>query len=54
MAPSTVDVNLAAGRKLTLQLEDLKVTGFDPTAGPTADCARRCASSCRTWGSTFR
>lgn len=34
MAPNTVDVNLAAGRKLTLHLEDLKITGFDPTAGP--------------------
>lgn len=34
MAPDTVDVHLAAGRTLTLHLEDLKVTGFDPAAGP--------------------
>lgn len=34
MAPDHVDVGLAAGRSLTIQLQDLKVTGFDPTAGP--------------------
>ena len=34
MAPDHVDVGLAAGRGLTIQMKDLKVTGFDPTAGP--------------------
>jgi hypothetical protein len=34
MAPDKVDVNLAAGRSLTLHLRDMKVTGFDPAAGP--------------------
>lgn len=34
MAPDHVDVGLSAGRSLTIQLQDLKVTGFDPTAGP--------------------
>jgi hypothetical protein len=34
MAPDHVDVDLAAGRSLTIQMQDLKVTGFDPTAGP--------------------
>ena len=34
MAPDHVDVGLAAGRSLTIRMEDLKVTGFDPTAGP--------------------
>jgi len=32
MAPNHVDVGLTAGR-LTIQMQDLKVTGFDPTAG---------------------
>jgi hypothetical protein len=34
MAPDHVDVALTAGRNLTIQMQDLKVTGFDPTAGP--------------------
>jgi hypothetical protein len=34
MAPDHVEVGLAGGRSLTLQMQDLKVTGFDPTAGP--------------------
>jgi hypothetical protein len=34
MAPDHVDVSLAAGRSLTIQMKDLKVTGFEPTAGP--------------------
>jgi hypothetical protein len=34
MAPDHVDVNLAGGRSLSLLLKDLKVTGFDPAAGP--------------------
>ncbi len=33
MAPDHVDVPLS-GRTLTMQLKDLKVTGFDPDAGP--------------------
>jgi len=33
MAPDHVAVNLAGGRSLTIQMQDLKVTGFDPTAG---------------------
>jgi len=34
MAPERVDVGLAAGRSITIHMRDLKVTGFDPTAGP--------------------
>jgi len=34
MAPDHVEVGLTAGRSLTIRMEDLKVTGFDPTAGP--------------------
>lgn len=34
MAPDHVEVGLTAGRSLTIRLEDLKVTGFDPAAGP--------------------
>ena len=34
MAPDHVEVDLAGGRSLKLQLRDLKVTGFDPAAGP--------------------
>lgn len=34
MAPDHVDVGLTGGRGLTIQLQNLKVTGFDPTAGP--------------------
>jgi len=33
MAPDHVDVGLTAGRSLTIQMKDLKVTGFDPAAG---------------------
>jgi hypothetical protein len=33
MAPKEISVPLAQGRSLTLQLQDLKVTGFDPTEG---------------------
>jgi hypothetical protein len=33
MAPNHVDVSLAGGRGLTIQMQDLKVTAFDPTAG---------------------
>ncbi len=34
MAPDHVEVGLAAGRSLTIQMKDLAVTGFDPAAGP--------------------
>ena len=34
MAPDQVQIALGAGRGVTLQLHDLKVTGFDPSAGP--------------------
>lgn len=34
MAPDHVEVDLAGGRSLTIQMQDLKVTGFDPAAGP--------------------
>jgi hypothetical protein len=34
MAPDRVDVPLAAGRTIEIRMKDLKVTGFDPTAGP--------------------
>jgi len=34
MAPDHVDVGLTAGRSLTILMQDLKVTGFDPAAGP--------------------
>jgi len=34
MAPDHVEVGLSAGRSLTIQMQDLKVTGFDPAAGP--------------------
>lgn len=34
MAPDHVEVGLTAGRSLTIRMEDLKVTGFDPAAGP--------------------
>ena len=34
MAPDHVDVGLTGGRGLTIQMQNLKVTGFDPTAGP--------------------
>lgn len=34
MAPDRVDVPLVAGRTIAIQLQDLKVTGFDPAAGP--------------------
>jgi hypothetical protein len=34
MAPDEVQVGLTAGRSLTIRLQDLKVTGFDPAAGP--------------------
>lgn len=33
MAPNQVQVSLAAGRSVTLLLENLRVTGFDPAAG---------------------
>ena len=33
MAPNEVRVPLTEGRSVTLQLHDLKVTGFDPTEG---------------------
>jgi hypothetical protein len=39
MAPNHVDVALTAGRNLTIQMQDLKVTGFDPTAGPNGGVA---------------
>ena len=39
MAPNHVDVSLTAGRSLTIQMQDLKVTGFDPTAGPNGGVA---------------
>jgi hypothetical protein len=34
MAPDHVEVSLAGGRSLTIQLKDLAITGFDPAAGP--------------------
>jgi hypothetical protein len=34
MAPDHVDIALSAGRSLTIRMSDLKVTGFDPSAGP--------------------
>jgi hypothetical protein len=34
MAPDQVQVPLGAGRGVTIRMLDLKVTGFDPTAGP--------------------
>ena len=34
MAPDHVEVALTGGRSLTIRMEDLRVTGFDPTAGP--------------------
>jgi hypothetical protein len=34
MAPDRVEVALGAGRGVTIQMLDLKVTGFDPAAGP--------------------
>lgn len=34
MAPDHVQVALAAGRTLTIRMQDLMVTGFDPAAGP--------------------
>lgn len=34
MAPDHVDVALAAGKTVRIELHDLKVTGFDPSAGP--------------------
>lgn len=34
MAPDHVQVGLAGGRGVTLHLEDMKVTGFDPASGP--------------------
>lgn len=33
MAPKSVDVPLAAGRGVTIELHDLKVEGFDPAGG---------------------
>ena len=34
MAPDRVPVGLGGGRSVVLQLHDMKVTGFDPAAGP--------------------
>ena len=34
MAPDHVPVDLHSGKTLDLQLKDVKVTGFDPAAGP--------------------
>ena len=34
MAPDHAEVALTAGKKLTIQMKDMKVTSFDPTAGP--------------------
>jgi hypothetical protein len=39
MASDRVEIGLAAGRKVTIRMEDLKVTGFDPTAGPNGGVA---------------
>jgi hypothetical protein len=39
MAPDHVDVALAAGRSLTIRMQDLKVTAFEPTAGPNGGVA---------------
>ena len=33
LAPSTINVPLAAGRSVTLEMHDLHVTAFDPSAG---------------------
>jgi hypothetical protein len=34
MAPDSVQVALAGGKSLTIRMDDLRVKGFDPTAGP--------------------
>jgi hypothetical protein len=34
MAPDHVQIALSEGRGVTIQMQDLKVTGFDPAAGP--------------------
>ncbi|HZN54623.1 MAG TPA: hypothetical protein VFB67_04815 [Candidatus Polarisedimenticolaceae bacterium] len=39
MAPDHAEVALTAGKKLTIQMKDMKVTGFDPTAGPNGGLA---------------
>src|SRR5580765_2490823 len=37
MAPDQVQVELVAGRAVNIQLHDMKVTGFDPAAGPNGE-----------------
>jgi len=37
MAPEQVQVDLIAGRAVNIQLHDMKVTGFDPAAGPNGE-----------------
>jgi hypothetical protein len=37
MAPEQVQVDLVAGRKVTIELHDLKVEGFDPAAGSNGE-----------------
>ena len=37
MAPEQVQVDLIAGRKVTIELHDMKVEGFDPTAGSNGE-----------------
>jgi hypothetical protein len=39
MASDRVDIGLTGGRSVTIRMEDLKVTGFDPTAGPNGGVA---------------
>lgn len=39
MAPDHIQVGLAGGRGVTIQMQDLKVTGFDPAAGPNGGVA---------------
>lgn len=37
MAPEQVQVDLVAGRKVTIELRDMKVEGFDPSAGTNGE-----------------
>src|SRR5262245_24950429 len=37
MAPDKVQVDLVAGRKVTIELHDMKVEGFDPGAGSNGE-----------------
>ena len=37
MAPEKVQVDLVAGRKVTIELHDMKIEGFDPSAGSNGE-----------------